>query len=124
MKRFTRPSGRKPKSPSLKVSVGTNGGTQFVDVTVQGLAEPEPLRGMVLIVFKDVPAPRVPKASGKADRASVQSARVAALAQELQHSRDEVQTTREEMQTSQEELKSANEELHPPTRNYKAPTRS
>ena len=36
---------------------------------------------------------------------------MAALAQELQHSRDEVQTTREEMQTSQEELKSANEEL-------------
>jgi two-component system CheB/CheR fusion protein len=94
-----------------KVSVGTNGGTQIVDVTVQGLAEPEPLRGMVLIVFKDVPAPLVPKAPGKADRVSVQSARVAALAQELQHSRDEVQTTREEMQTSQEELKSTNEEL-------------
>jgi two-component system CheB/CheR fusion protein len=94
-----------------KVSVGTNGATQVVDVTVQGLAEPEPLRGMVLIVFKDVPAPLVPKASGKADRVSVQSARVVALAQELQHSRDEVQTTREEMQTSQEELKSANEEL-------------
>ena len=94
-----------------KVSVGTNGGTQVVDVTVQGLAEPEPLQGMVLIVFKDVPASLVPKASGKADRGSAQSARVAALAQELQHSRDEVQTTREEMQTSQEELKSANEEL-------------
>jgi two-component system CheB/CheR fusion protein len=94
-----------------KVSVGTNGGTQVVDVTFQGLAEPEPLRGMVLIVFKDVPASFVPKAPGKADRVSVQSAQVAALAQELQHSRDEVQTTREEMQTSQEELKSANEEL-------------
>jgi len=94
-----------------KVSVATNGGTQVVDVTVQGLTEPVSLRGMVLIVFKDVPASPAPVASGKADRASVQSARMAALARELQHSRDEVQSTREEMQTSQEELKSTNEEL-------------
>ncbi len=108
---FPRAVRQKAEVTVQKVSVGTNGGTQVVDVTVQGLTEPEPLRGMVLIVFKDVPASLEPKAPGKADRGGVQSARLAALTQELEHSRDEVQTTREEMQTSQEELKASNEEL-------------
>ena len=95
----------------LNVRLGTNGGTQIVDVTVQWLAEPEPLRGMVLIVFKDAATPLVPKASGKAERVSVHGARLAELSQELRHSRDELQTTNEKMQTAQEELRSANEEF-------------
>lgn len=93
------------------VKVGTNGGTQIVDVTVQPLAEPAALRGMVLIVFTDVATPPVTKAPGKAERATVHGARLAALTQEIQRSHEELQTTREQMQTSQEELKSANEEL-------------
>jgi len=85
----------------LKVRLGTNGGTQIVDVTVQWLAEPEPLRGMVLIVFKDAATPLVPKASGKTERVSVHGARLAELSQELRQSRDELQTTNEKIQTSQ-----------------------
>jgi hypothetical protein len=37
--------------------VGTNGGTQIVDVVVQAIDKPEALRGRVLIVFKDVVSP-------------------------------------------------------------------
>jgi two-component system CheB/CheR fusion protein len=38
---------------------GTNGGAHFVNITVQRIEEPEPLRGLVMIVFADVAAPLV-----------------------------------------------------------------
>src|SRR5262249_42563593 len=37
------------------LKVGTNGGTQTVDLTVQRLAEPKELRGTVLVVLADAP---------------------------------------------------------------------
>jgi len=94
-----------------KVKVGTNGGTQVVDLTVQSLKEPEGLRGLVMIVFTDVETPPETKVSGKAKRTPASGALLAQMEQELQQCREDLQTTREEMQTSQEELKSANEEL-------------
>ncbi len=91
------------------VAVDGNSGTQIIDLSVAPIAEPEALRGMVMIVFMDVPSPAADKApvSPRASRNAV----VAALEAELQKTRAELQTAREEMQTSQEELKSANEEL-------------
>ncbi|KAB0670446.1 PAS domain-containing protein [Oryzomonas sagensis] len=99
------------------IRVGPQGGSQTIDLVVQKLDEPE-LRGMVMVVFRDVltcqPPPR--KRSGKAKDAV--SARITELEAELQQAqeslrvnREELQTTREEMQTSQEELKASNEEL-------------
>jgi len=93
------------------VKVGTNGGTQTVDITVQAIEEPESLRGMVVIVFYDVPTPQKKKTPGRTKPGAADNTRILELEQELQHSREELQTTREEMQSSQEELKSANEEL-------------
>ena len=95
------------------IKIGTNGGTQFVDLTVQKLAEPRELRGTVIVVVTDVPAPAEaarPSGKSKAHR-SKEATRLADVEQELQQAREEIQTTREEMQTSQEELKSTNEEL-------------
>jgi two-component system, chemotaxis family, CheB/CheR fusion protein len=93
------------------VEVGTNEGTQLVDITVQKLAEPKELRGMVMIVFADAPSPQA-EARAKPHRLPARhSARVADLENELQHARDEVQSIREEMQTSQEQLKSTNEQF-------------
>jgi PAS domain S-box-containing protein len=94
--------------------VGTNGGTQIVNVVVQAMDKPETLRGRVLIVFKDVPTPPARRRSGKgvtggADnelREELQRAREA-----LQVTREALQVTHEEMQTTVEELKSSNEEL-------------
>jgi two-component system CheB/CheR fusion protein len=90
------------------INVGTNGGTQTIDLTVQRLAEPRELRGTMLVVFSDVGATHVPEPppTGK-----LSTSRVTQLMRELQRAQDEIQTTREEMQTSQEELKSTNEEL-------------
>ncbi|MDP1735735.1 MAG: chemotaxis protein CheB [Sulfuritalea sp.] len=93
------------------LALETNGAGQRVNLTIQALTEPAVLRGMVLVVFADVPAVPVVKASGKAARTSADQSRIAELAQQLQLAHEELQTTREEMQTSQEELKSANEEL-------------
>jgi two-component system CheB/CheR fusion protein len=93
------------------LSVGTNGGKQTVDITVQVIDEPETLRGMVMIVFIDVATPLEKKTKAGSKKAPVGSARVRELEEELQHFREQLQTTREEMQSSQEELKSTNEEL-------------
>ncbi len=95
--------------PGLKV--GTNGGTQYVDVTLQRLDEPESLRGLVMIVFTDIAPPAPANTSGRSAKWPARSPRLAELEQELLQVRGEARATHEEMQTSQEELRSANEEL-------------
>lgn len=89
-----------------------------VDVTVQALAEPEPLRGTVMIAFADVPLPAGAPEAPPRGKGPARSPQVAALQRELDESRQalqslrsEVQAMREEMQSSHEELRSANEEL-------------
>ena len=97
----------------LKLSnlkVGTNGGTQVVDVTLQAIDAPEAMRGMVMVVFTDVVTPPEAPAPGKKG-ASVRNMHLDHAQEELQQAREDLQTVREEMQTSQEELKSTNEEL-------------
>jgi len=93
------------------LKVGTNGGTQCVDVTVRRLDESGPLQGLMMIVFTDVSAPVAAKATGRPAKPDARSPRVAELEQELLQVRGESRATHEEMQTSQEELRSANEEL-------------
>jgi two-component system CheB/CheR fusion protein len=93
------------------LKVGTNGGVQAVDLTVETIAEPEALRGLVMVVFTDVATPPETKGSAKAKGSSVSGARLTALERDLAQARQELETSREEMHTSQEEAKSANEEL-------------
>jgi two-component system CheB/CheR fusion protein len=92
------------------IQIGTNGGTQLVDLTVQRLTEPKELRGTVMVVIADA-RDTVAVQSRTKPRRTTASTHTAELEQELHRSREEVQTTREEMQTSQEELRSTNEEL-------------
>jgi chemotaxis methyl-accepting protein methylase len=91
------------------VQVETTGGVQVVDLTVQAIAEPEPLRGLVMIVFTEVSTPTEAKRPAETPGAS--SARVATLERDPEHAGREVQASRGQTQTPQEELKSANEEL-------------
>jgi chemotaxis methyl-accepting protein methylase len=93
------------------LKVGTNGGEQCVDVTVQRLDEPGPLQGLVMIIFTDVAAPEAAKAAGRPAKPHARSPRLAELEQEILAARGEARATHEEMQTSQEELRSANEEM-------------
>jgi len=104
---------RKKEAITVKgLKVGTNGGTQTVDITVQEIKTPEALQGMVMIVFTNVPTtPLEKKAPGRSRTTPAGRAWVLELEQELQRLREELETTREEMQSSQEELKTTNEEL-------------
>lgn len=108
---FKKALGQKEAVTVQGLKVGTNGGEQFLDLTVQAIAEPETLRGTVMIVFKDVAAQPETKAAKGAKSSKKQITKIEELEQELLYAREETRTTREEMQTSQEELKSTNEEL-------------
>jgi two-component system CheB/CheR fusion protein len=90
------------------LSVGTNGGKQIVNITVEPVRTPGPMEGMVMIVFTDVIAMPKAKTSGKPHTSTVHTAE---LEEQLEYARQEVQSIQEEMQTTQEELKSTNEEL-------------
>jgi len=103
---------RQKEAIALKgLKVGEGDGTQTVDITIQAIEEPEALRGMVMIVFRDVATSQVKNVPRRSKPDPPGSARVLELEQELRQVRQELQTTREEMQSSQEELKSSNEEL-------------
>jgi two-component system CheB/CheR fusion protein len=93
------------------LKVGTNGGAQYVDVTIQRLTEPESLRGLVMIIFTDTAAPMAANTPSRSAKPQARSLRLVELEQELLQVRGEARATHEEMQTSQEELRSANEEL-------------
>jgi two-component system, chemotaxis family, CheB/CheR fusion protein len=92
------------------IKVGTNSGTQIINVTIQWIDKPEPLNGMVMIIFSDVPVVSGSKTRLKNDEI-LKNLKHSELETELQHAREEMQNTLEEMQSSQEELKSTNEEL-------------
>ena len=96
------------------IKVGTNGGKEYVDITVQQIEEPEPLRGLVVIVFAGAAAPletNPPSHLAAAGKTKARSARLGELERRWQEARMELQSAREEMQSSQEELRSTNEEM-------------
>jgi transcriptional regulator with PAS, ATPase and Fis domain len=82
------------------------GGVQTVDVTVQALHEPAVLKGMTLVVFRDV----APTLAGRRRRKG-QTASEASHETELERLREEVRASRQESRTAKEELQAANEEL-------------
>jgi hypothetical protein len=105
---FERALRRRETVTLTNMVVGTNGGKQVANVTIQPLSGPNALNGTVMFVFTDVAARPHTQTTGKPRGGTP---RLAELEQELEHARLEVQIIREAMQTSQEELKSTNEEL-------------
>jgi chemotaxis methyl-accepting protein methylase/archaellum component FlaC len=84
---------------------------RLVNISVEKIAETEPLRGMVMMVFTEINLPPDLKATGKKRKPQPRSQRLTEVEQELQQARLELQNTREQMQTSHEELRSTNEEI-------------
>ncbi|MDT9000979.1 chemotaxis protein CheB [Paucibacter sp. APW11] len=115
------------------VQIDDEAGRLTLNVTVQGLHSPEVLRGRVLVVFHELPAPsarRRPRTLPDSHSALEQEllltrealraaheetqrslARLKASNEELQATNEELQSTNEELTTSKEELQSLNEEL-------------
>jgi chemotaxis methyl-accepting protein methylase len=93
---------------------GAESGKHYVDITIRRLEQPEPLRGLFLVVFSDVPAAReneAPLVQLKSGKPTERRVRLQEVERKFQQARMEAQTIREEMQTSQEELRSTNEEM-------------
>jgi two-component system CheB/CheR fusion protein len=95
----------------LNLKIGTNGGTQIVDITLQLIEKPEAIKGTIIIVFSDVAD--IPRQARRKSKTGNQHSTIRdqELEIELQRANEELQSTREEMQTTQEELKSTNEEM-------------
>jgi two-component system CheB/CheR fusion protein len=91
--------------------VGTNGGTQMLNITIQCFDKPESLKGTVMIIFSDVQRIIDSGPQTRTGRKLLSSVRELELEKEMNILREEMQSTVEEMQATQEELKSANEEL-------------
>ncbi|MGF2733696.1 chemotaxis protein CheB [Marinobacter sp. DUT-1] len=99
--------------------VQTGSGTQAVDVTIQSFTEPDALKGMTMVVFRDAPVPAVSRRrksapavdSGYAAEIQRYQQEIESLRQQAKLSREELQASNEELQSTNEELQSANEEL-------------
>ncbi|MEY3894769.1 MAG: hypothetical protein RLZZ214_288, partial [Verrucomicrobiota bacterium] len=93
------------------LKIGTEGAPQFADISVEKLDATEPLAGLLVIVFLEIPVPVETKAPDRAGKTSSRHHQLSEIERELHQARMELQNTRHEMQTSQEELKSTNEEM-------------
>jgi two-component system, chemotaxis family, CheB/CheR fusion protein len=103
---------RKKGTLSLRrLRFGSSAGEQWVDVTIERIAEPAPLRGLVVVVFREVEELKIAKSPARLSSAGARNKRLAEVEKELLASRTEARDAHEEMQTSQEEFRSANEEL-------------
>ncbi len=93
------------------IKIGTNGGTQFVDITVQRIETPGLTKCLIMVVFNDVAVTIQNDKTPLKTSTGKSSARHKELEIQLQRSNEDRQSISEEMQTSQEELRSTNEEL-------------
>jgi two-component system CheB/CheR fusion protein len=108
---FQKAVGQKGEVTVAGIGILGEGVAQTVDLTVQAVTEPEVLRGMVMIVFREVATSAAAKPTGRGRSASMSGGEAAELKEEVRRAQEEVRATREEMQTSQEEFRAVNEEL-------------
>jgi two-component system CheB/CheR fusion protein len=93
------------------IKVGTNGSAHTLNVSIQWIHKPEPLKGKVMVIFKDVQDIADTKLEARKEKKSLDNSRQIELEKELKYAREKIQDTLEAMQSSQEELKFTNEEL-------------
>lgn len=91
-----------------KIRIVSENEANLVDVIIQQIDKPSALNGLILIVFRDVPAGH---RRSIAKNKSATNLQLSELEAEQQRLKDELQSSLEAMQVSEEELKSANEEL-------------
>ncbi len=93
------------------VKVGTNGSAHTLNINIQWIDKPEPLKGNIMVIFKDVQDIAESKLAARKEKKSLDNIRQMELEKELKYAREKIQDTLEAMQSSQEELKFTNEEL-------------
>ncbi|MFV8328000.1 chemotaxis protein CheB [Flavobacterium sp. ZS1P14] len=93
------------------VKIVDDGSKYFVNLTLQQIDSPDALKGMIMLIFSDVPESIESDINTLKERKQGVSRKQKELEAELIRCNEDLNSTREEMQTSQEELKSTNEEL-------------
>jgi two-component system CheB/CheR fusion protein len=94
------------------VIVGTNGGSQSIDLIVHPIRTTAALEMLYMVIFQDIGGVMSTSDADIAYSADErESANIRQLEMELRSARERLQTTREELESSNEELKSGNEEL-------------
>jgi two-component system, chemotaxis family, CheB/CheR fusion protein len=96
-----------------KVTIGTNGGTQDIDLYIQPLRYLSASEVLFMVVFQDLGAmkPVVDHADLSQTEPTEPGIQALAMEEELRSTKERLQTTTEELEASNEELKSGNEEL-------------
>ena len=77
------------------LKIGTNGGSQYLDLIVERLEDKEPLAGLVIIVFCDIKAPPETKPTARTAKDNAKHPRLAELELELRQNREELRNSRE-----------------------------
>jgi two-component system CheB/CheR fusion protein len=110
---FSKAVREKKKIEVKNVEFKTNGNVNGIDLVVHPLEKPEELKGLVMIVFKDVvlPLPFEAQPENLAAKKNLRSLKIVELQKELNIEKQKSQVIHEEMQASNEELQSTNEEL-------------
>lgn len=91
--------------------IDTNGRRHHADVIIERLEHDEPLAGLVMIVFCDIPSPQKSHPPEPQRKGRTNHMRLTELELELRRNREDLRITQAQMQTSQEELRSSYEEL-------------
>ena len=89
------------------IRVKTNGGESLVNVSVNRILDPKPIRGLLIVAFHPAGPVTAKAGSGVKARGGAESD----LARQLRQMKDTHQTVLHELETTNEELKGANEEL-------------
>jgi two-component system CheB/CheR fusion protein len=93
------------------IKVGTNGSAHTLNISIQWIEKPEPLKGKIMVIFKDIQDIADSKLAARKEKKTQDNIRQMELEKELKYAREKIQDTLEAMQSSQEELKFTNEEL-------------
>lgn len=93
------------------VAIEHNDGHIGIDLTVKPVLGHNALRGLMMVIFKELDISAKKKRTGKQPKAPAKNVAVETLEQELRRTKENLQTTIEELQTANDELKSTNEEL-------------
>ncbi len=108
---FHKAISKKEKVLLRNIKVGSNGSAFHINISIQWIDKPDPLKGKVMIIFKDVEEVIMSKIEERNEKKSADNLRHLELEKELKYAREKIQDTLEAMQSSQEELKFTNEEL-------------
>ena len=94
-----------------RLRVGASGDTGLVNLIIEPMPGPDAVKGVLLVLFEDVPASDDVAYATSAESSADREQRIADLDRELSAKEEYLRTTVEELETSNEELKSTNEEM-------------